>query len=71
MLILRNSKVFRVNSVKVYTTQTSGICGHSNYSILPITQFLPITEFVMTVPAPTEVPLLINRFSSNTQSLEK
>lgn len=38
---------------------------------LPITQFLPITELVMTVPAPTEVPLLIKRFSSNLQSLQK
>lgn len=70
-LIFRNTKVFWINSVKVYTTQT--VCGlyAVNHSILPITQFLPITEFVMTVPAPTEVPLLINRFSSNSQSLEK
>lgn len=42
-----------------------------NYVSLPITQFLPITELVMTVPAPTEVPLLIKTFSSNTQSLQK
>lgn len=35
----------------------------------PIMQFLPITEFVITVPTPTEVPLLIKRFSSNTQFL--
>jgi len=37
---------------------------------LPITQFLPITELVMTVPSPTEVPLLIKRFSSIMQSLK-